>query len=250
MFYCSAIPLLLDSKVDEAKCFLESLPYNIGISYDPRVQTTFRYWDDYLTDLPYGMMPYLTRPHFWSVADSYPLLQLYEATRDEAILNSAYQGVLAFYEHYNFGYRWNKWGEMRLGQGHPCFLPSHDLHTQERVCADQDPAFVTYLETFGSRCYVAPSGQAVNGAWHEQRLKSWAPFPREYHLDDRGLLLACEPYSLAIPWIEFGDHSIRALVKNLSRNPVGGKLSLTGAAQPAVAVSLAPYSERLVELHL
>ena len=250
MFYCSAIPLLLDSKVKEAKSFLKSFPYNIGISYDPGVQTPFPYWDDYLTDLPYLMMPYLTRPHFWSITDLYPLLQLYETTHDEAILNSAYQGILAFYEHYNFGYRWNKWGEMKLGQGHPCFLPSNDLHTQERVCADQDPAFVTYLETFGSRCYLTPSGKAVNAELHQERLISWAPFPREYHLDDRNLLLICEPYSLAIPWIEFSDHSIRVLVTNLSRNHVNGKLSLTGAAQQSISLSLAPHSEQNVDLLL
>ena len=250
MFYCSAIPLLLDSKVEEAKCFLDSFPYNIGISYDPRVQTTFRYWDDYLTDLPYLMMPYLTRPHFWSITDSYPLLQLYEATHDEAILSSAYQGILAFYEHYNFGYRWNKWGEMKLGQGHPCFLPSNDLHTQERVCADQDPAFVTYLETFGSRCYLTPSGQAVNASLNQKRLESWASFPREYHLDDRNLLLTCEPYNLAIPWIELDDHSIKALVKNLSRNSINGKLTLSGATQQSISMVLAPYSEQYVYLHV
>jgi hypothetical protein len=248
MFYCSAIPLLLDSKVAEAQCFLESFPYNIGISYDPRVQTTFRYWDDYLTDLPYGMMPYLTRPHFWSITDSYPLLQLYEATRDETILNSAYQGILAFYEHYNFGYRWNKWGELKIGQGHPCFLPSHDLHTQERVCADQDPAFVTYLETFGSRCYLTPSGKAVNAAWHKNRLRSWAPFPREYHLDDRKLLITSEPYSVVMPAIEVNDHSIRVFVKNLSRNPVIGTISLTGTNQQPIRVSLEPYWGRYVDL--
>jgi len=248
MFYCSAIPLLLDSKIQEAECFLESLAFNIGISYDPRVQTAFRYWDDYLTDLPYLMMPYLTRPHFWSITDSYPLLQLYEATHDEAILYRAYQGILAFYEHYNFGYRWNKWGEMKLGQGHPSFLPSLDLHTQERVCADQDPAFVTYLETFGSRCYLTPSGKAVNARLYENRLESWAPFPREYHLDDRNLLLSCAPYSFSIPWIELGDSVIKVYIKNLSRNPVIGKLSLTGAIQVSMTVPLDPYSGRYVSL--
>lgn len=250
MFYCSAIPLLLDSKVAEAKRFLESFPYNTGLSYDPRVQTTFRYWDDYLTDLPYGMMPYLTRPHFWSITDSYPLLQLYEATRAEAVLNSAYQGILAFYEHYNYGYPWNKWGEMKLGQGHPCFLPSHDLHTQESVCADQDPAFVTYLETFGNRCYLTPSGEAINASWERERLKSWAPFPREYHLDDRNLLLTSEPYSVVMPSIELNDHSIQVLVKNLSRHPVSGKLSLSGATQQSVSISLAPHSGRYVDFPL
>jgi hypothetical protein len=243
MFYCSAIPLLLESKVEEAKSFLESQPCSIGISYDPRVQTAFRYWDDYLTDLPYLMMPYLTRPHFWSITDSYPLLQLYEATHDESILDRAYQGILAFYEHYNFGYRWNQWGEMQLGQGHPCFLPSHDLHTQERVCADQDPAFVTYLETFGSRCYVTPSGRPVNGAFRDGRLDSWAPFPREYHLHDRGVSVTCEPYSLAIPWIEFADRAMCVAVKNLSRNPTTGRVIVTGAAPRSVSVSLPPFGE-------
>jgi hypothetical protein len=250
MFYCSAIPLLLESKVDEATMFLESQPYNIGISYDPRVQTAFRYWDDYLTDLPHLMMPYLTRPHFWSITNSYPLLQLYEATHDESILDRAYQGIMAFYEHYNFGYRWNTWGEMRLGQGHPCFLPSHDLHTQEGVCADQDPAFVTYLETFGSRCYVTPSGRAVNGSFQQDRLESWAPFSREFHLDDRDLLLTCAPYSLAMPWIELGEKSIRVLVRNLSSNPLNGQISITGSASQLMSVTLAPYAEQYVDLLL
>jgi hypothetical protein len=250
MFYCSAIPLLIESKVDEARQFLESQPYNVGISYDPRVQTAFRYWDDYLTDLPYLMMPYLTRPHFWSIANSYPLLQLYEATHDEAILDRAYQGILAFYEHYNFGYRWNKWGEMQLGQGHPCFLPSHDLHTQEGVCADQDPAFVTYLETFGSRCYVTPTGRAVNGAFSQDRLESWAPFSREFHLDDRGLLVSCDSYSVAMPWIEVGDRRIGVLARNLSRNPVTTRICLSGSAQQAVSVSLGPGEEQRIEIEL
>jgi hypothetical protein len=250
MFYCSAIPLLIESKVDEAKLFLESQPYNVGISYDPRVQTAFRYWDDYLTDLPYLMMPYLTRPHFWSITNSYPLLQLYEATHDEAILDRAYQGILAFYEHYNFGYRWNKWGEMQLGQGHPCFLPSHDLHTQEGVCADQDPAFVTYLETFGSRCYVTPSGRVVNGMFRQNRLESWAPFSREFHLDDRGLLLSCDSYSVGMPWIESGDGWIRVLVRNLSRNPVTARICLAGSAQQSISVSLGPDAEQQIEISL
>jgi hypothetical protein len=250
MFYCSAIPLLIESKVDEAKLFLESQPYNVGISYDPRVQTAFRYWDDYLTDLPYLMMPYLTRPHFWSITNSYPLLQLYEATHDEAILDRAYQGILAFYEHYNFGYRWNKWGEMQLGQGHPCFLPSHDLHTQEGVCADQDPAFVTYLETFGSRCYVTPSGRVVNGMFRQNRLESWAPFSREFHLDDRGLLLSCDSYSVAMPWIEFGDGWIRVLARNLSRNSVTARICMSGSAQQSVSVTLRPDAEQRIEIAL
>ena len=246
MFYCSAIPLLLESRADEAGVFLASQPYNVGISYDPRVQTAFRYWDDYLTDLPQLMMPYLTRPHFWSITNSYPLLQLYEATHDEAILDRAYQGILAFYEHYNFGYRWNTWGEMRLGQGHPCFLPSHDLHTQEAVCADQDPAFVTYLETFGSRCYVTPSGRPVNGSFEHGRLESWAPFSREFHLDDRDLVLRSEPYNLAMPWIERSDDSIRVLVRNLSSSPVSGRISVSGSARQSLSVSLAPYAEQCV----
>lgn len=248
MFYCSAIPLLLESKVDEARCFLESHPFNVGISYDPRVQTAFRYWDDYLTGLPYLMMPYLTRPHFWSITDCYPLLQLYEATHDEAVLDRAYQGVLAFYEHYNFGYRWNKWGEMKLGQGHPAFLPSHDLHTQERVCADQDPAFVTYLETFGRRCYVTSSGRTVNASVRDARVESWAPFPTEYHLDDRDLLVTCQPRSVAMPWIEPADGSIRVLARNASRDAVEGLIAVSGSAEQSVRIALGPYAERVVEL--
>ena len=35
MFYCSAIPLLLESKVDEARSFLPSYRYNVGISIRP-----------------------------------------------------------------------------------------------------------------------------------------------------------------------------------------------------------------------
>ena len=122
MFYCSAIPLLIESKVEEAQHYLENFSCSVGCSYDPRVQTMFRYWDDYLTSTHYLMMPYLTRPHFWSITDSYPLCRLYEATHDEAALDSAYQGILAFYEHYNYGYRWNQWGEMKLGRG---ILPSY-----------------------------------------------------------------------------------------------------------------------------
>ena len=248
MFYCSAIPLLLESKVDEARSFLASHPYNVGISYDPRVQTAFRYWDDYLTDLPFQMMPYLTRPHFWSITDCYPLVQLYEATHDEAILERAYQGIMAFYEHYNFGYRWNTWGEMHLGQGHPCFLPSHDLHSQERVCADQDPAFVTDLETFGRRCYVTPSGRTVNAALHDGRLASWAPFPAEYHLDDRGQTLSSSPRSVVMPWIEATGDSIRVLVQNLGREVANARISLSGTGAQSVSALIGPYAERVVEL--
>lgn len=248
MYYCSAIPLLLESKVEEARHYLSNFDCSLGLSYDPRVQTMFRYWDDYLTNTYYLMMPALTRPHFWSITDSYPLLQLYELTHDEAVLNSAYQGILAFYEHYNFGYRWNKWGEMQLGQGHPGFLPSLDLHTQERTCADQDPAFVTYLETFGSRCYLTPSGKALNASWADNRLESWAPFPREYHLDDRNLLLTCKPHSLVIPWIEFSDGQISLLARNLSRYAIEGIISLSGQRQKELLVTIAPYSEMIVSI--
>jgi hypothetical protein len=248
MFYCSAIPLLIESKVDEAKVFLESYPYNIGVSYDPRVQTAFRYWDDYLTSLPYLMMPYLTRPHFWSITDCYPLLQLYEATHDERALDSAYQGIMAFYEHYNFGYRWNRWGEMTIGQGHPCFLPSHDLHTQERVCADQDPAFVTYLETFGRRCYITPTGRAVNASTTGTRVESWAPFPTDYHLDDRGLAVSSSPRSVTLPWVETGTGLVRVLVRNLGGDAVEAVVTIRGAADQRVTVALAAQADQVVEL--
>ena len=248
MFYCSAIPLLLESKIEEAKHYLSNFACSVGLSYDPRVQTMFRYWDDYLTNAYYLMMPALTRPHFWSITDSYPLLQLYELTHDEAILNTAFQGILAFYEHYNFGYRWNKWGEMQLGQGHPGFLPSLDLHTQERTCADQDPAFVTYLETFGNRCYLTPSGKPLNASQEGNRLVSWSPFPREYHLDDRNLLLTCKPHSFVMPWIEISNGHIKLLARNLSRYSVDGQLNLSGHRQEEVFITLAPYSETTVDI--
>ena len=217
MFYCSAIPLLLESKVDEARSFLASHPYNVGISYDPRVQTAFRYWDDYLTDLPFQMMPYLTRPHFWSITDCYPLVQLYEATHDEAILERAYQGIMAFDEHRdNFGYRWNTWGRCTWARDTPassrrmtCTARSGSAPIRHRVRHVSGDLRAPLLRD--------PKPRTVNAALHDGRLASWAPFPAEYHLDDRGQTLSSSPRSVVMPWIEATGDSIRVLVQNLGR---------------------------------
>ena len=50
--------------------------------------------------------------------------------------------------------------------------------------------------------------------------------------------------------IELDDHSIKALVKNLSRNSINGKLILSGATQQSISMVLAPYSEQYVYLHV
>lgn len=100
----------------EADVFFEPAVIDLGYSYDPRVQSAFRIWDDAASGYYYKLIPYPTMPHFWTSIVGYPLLLAYEKYHKEEFLEAAYNSIMSLYESYNYDYQFNLWGKMELGK--------------------------------------------------------------------------------------------------------------------------------------
>jgi len=211
-----AIPLLLENYLNSAFPLIRMAESFLGYSYDPRIQSAFRTWDDAASGGYYDLGPYPTMPQLWTSIDAYVLVLAYDLTKDEKYIDLAYNTLMTFYEYYNYRYRWNKWGQMKKGQAHACFLPSLDMMTQERYCVDQDMAFIPYMESFGRRCYVTKSGKCINCHREGNKIISWAIYPCEYILDDEGISIKTDKLSAVINFIEKKEGAILVEVENLS----------------------------------
>jgi len=210
--------LFIEGYNREAYTFLEPTITDLGYSYDPRVQSAFRIWDDAASGYYYKLIPYPTMPHFWTSIVGYPLLLAYERYDREEFLESAYNSIMSLYESYNFDYPFNLWGKMESGEAHSAFLPGLGMNTQERACSDQDGSFSTYLETFGTKCYITKTGKTINCDREDNRIVSWAAYPREYILEDTGYIISTTDISTIINYVELRDDFIILEIENLRRD--------------------------------
>ncbi|MGB9760317.1 MAG: hypothetical protein ACP5IT_10940 [Thermoproteota archaeon] len=224
----TATPLLLEKDFESALPYLKVNETGLGYSYDPRVQSAFRFWDDGASGGYYQLIPYLTMPHLWTGYAGYSDFLAYELTRKDEYLIRAYNAIMTFYEYYNYDYRWNKWGQLKKGQAHVNYLPSLDMSTQERYCVDQDMSVIPYMETFGKKCFVTRNGTLVNCHKDGNRVVSWAMYPREYILDNEKLVVKTDHPSVIINWIkvESERRKVTVEVENLSKACVKTNISL------------------------
>jgi len=218
--------LLLEKDLASALPLLRINDTGLGYSYDPRVQSAFRFWDDGASGGYYQLVPYLTMPHFWTGFAGYSCLLAYELTKKEGYLKIAYNSIMTFYESYNYDYRWNKWGKMRKGQAHVNYLPSLDTSTQERHCVDQDMGIIPYLETFGKRCYVTKNGTYINCQKDGNKITSWAMYPREYLIDNEELEVRVRHFSVMINWVEKKGGDLSMEIENLSHLPISTNIEI------------------------
>ena len=215
----TATPLLLEKDFRSALPYLRVNSTGLGYSYDPRVQSAFRFWDDGASGGYYQLIPYLTMPHFWTGFAGYSDFLAYELTKEEEYLLRAYNAIMTFYEYYNYDYQWNKWGKLKKGQAHVNYLPSLDVSTQERYCVDQDMGILPYIETFGTKCFITRNGKLVNCHKGMNRIVSWAAYPREYILDNENFTVKTSHPSTVINWIEIESKSrnVAIEIENLSK---------------------------------
>ena len=237
----------------EADVFFEPAVIDLGYSYDPRVQSAFRIWDDAASGYYYKLIPYPTMPHFWTSIVGYPLLLAYEKYHKEEFLEAAYNSIMSLYESYNYDYQFNLWGKMELGEAHAAFLPGLGMNTQERACSDQDGGFSTYLETFATKCYITKTGRAVNCDRENNRIVSWAAYPREYILEDTGYKIYTTNMSAIINFIETKEESILIELENLRKDEVNTELRVTsmdGRVIRSKTLTLKPMKRQILNIKL
>ncbi|MGC8972288.1 MAG: hypothetical protein ACP5K2_08900 [bacterium] len=237
----------------EAYTFLEPTITDLGYSYDPRTQSAFRIWDDAASGYFYKLIPYPTMPHFWTSIVGYPLLLEYERTGKEEFLEAAYNSIMSFYESYNADYPYNLWRKLDLGEAHAGFLPGLKVNTQERACSDQDGSFSTYIETFGTKCYVIKSGRTINCDINKNRITSWAAYPRGYILDNKGYKISVDSIPTVINFIELDDNSITLEIENLMSDNKEASITINfkdGKIIKIKDIFLKPFEKRLLKIDL
>lgn len=245
--------LFLEGYDREAMTFLEPNITDLGYSYDPRIQSAFRIWDDSASGYYYKLIPYPTMPHFWTSIVGYSLLLAYERYHKEEFLESAYNSIMSLYESYNYEYPFNLWGKMKLGEAHAAFLPGLGVNTQERACSDQDGSFSTYLETFGTKCYITKTGKTINCDREDNKITSWAAYPREYILENIGYRISTTSISTVINSIELKDDSVLIEIENLRKDTVETELrtsSIDGKLMKTNSVRLKSLEKQLLNIKM
>jgi hypothetical protein len=130
------------------------------------------------------------------------------------------------------------------------------MATQNGRSGDSEICLMVYMETFGTKCYVTPSGKPINcvvGRGGE--VASWALYPTEYRFDDAGLRLRMTGFAIVIERVVRRDAEVRAHLRNLADRPVTGDIVLertSFGAKPtplsACKVSLGPGQAEEVRL--
>jgi len=245
--------LFIEGYDKEAYTFLDPTITDLGYSYDPRIQSAFRIWDDAASGYHYKLIPYPTMPHFWTSIVGYPLLLAYERYDKEEFLESAYNSIMSLYESYNSDYPFNLWGKMELGEAHSAFLPGLGLNTQERACSDQDGSFSTYLETFGTKCYITKTGRSINCSREDSRIVSWAAYPREYILEDAGYIISTAHISTVINSVKLKNDSIIIEIENLRKDDIETELKLSSIDKKSLksmTIKMKALEKQFVEIRI